>query len=46
MKIIFQYIDKKNYVIFKKKKKRIIYTNYNNWIFLHRFAKEIFFQEI
>ena len=45
MEIIFQYIDKKNYVIFKKKK-RIIYTNYNNWIFLHRFAKEIFFQEI
>ena len=45
MKIIFQYIDKKNYVIFKKKK-RIIYTNYNNWIFLHSFAKEIFFQEI
>ena len=45
MKIIFQYIDKKNYVIFKKKK-RIIYTNYNNWIFLHRFAKEMFFQEI
>ena len=31
---------------FKKKKKRIIYTNYNNWIFLHRFVKEIFFQEI
>ena len=46
MKIIFQYIDKKNYVIFKKKRKRIIYTNYNNWIFLHIFAKEIFFQEI
>ena len=47
MKIIFQYIDKKTYVMFKKKKKkRIIYTNYNNWIFLHRFAKEIFFQEI
>ena len=45
MKIIFQYIDKKNYSILKKKK-RIIYTNYNNWIFLHRFAKEIFFQEI
>ena len=49
MEIIFQYLDKikqeKNYVIFKKKK-RIIYTNYNNWIFLHRFAKEIFFQEI
>ena len=48
MKIIFQYIDKKkqkkNYVIFKKKL-RIIY-NYNNWIFMHRFAKEIFFQEI
>ena len=31
---------------FKKKKKRIIYTNYNNWIFMHRFAQEIFFQEI
>ena len=30
----------------KKKKKRIIYTNYNNWIFLHRFVKEIFIQEI
>ena len=46
MKIIFQYIDKKkNYVIFKKKK-RLIYTNYNNWIFLHRFSNEIFFQEI
>ena len=49
MKIIFQYIDKKNkkknYVIFFKKK-TIIYTNYNNWIFMHRFAKEIFFQEI
>ena len=28
------------------KKKRIIYTNYNNWIFMHRFAKKIFFQEI
>ena len=25
MKIIFQYIDKKNYVIFKKKKKNNIY---------------------
>ena len=51
MEIIFQYLDKekqtKNYVIFlKKKEKRIIYTNYNNWIFQHRFAKEIFFQEI
>ena len=30
----------------KKKKKRIIYTNYNNWIFMYKFAKEIFFQEI
>ena len=50
MKIIFQYIDKKknneNYVIFLKKEKRIIYTNYNYWIFIHRFAKEIIFQEI
>ena len=50
MKIIFQYIDKikqnKNYVIFLKKEKRIIHTNYNNWIFIHRFAEEIFFQEI
>ena len=46
MVIIFQYLDKKKlyYIFFKKK--RIIYTNYNNWIFLHRFAKEIFFQEI
>ena len=43
MEIIFQYIEKKNYVTFKKIKKN---TNYNNWIFLHRFAKEIFFQEI
>ena len=49
MKIIFQYIDKKT----KKKLCYIlkniyiyIYTNYNNWIFMHRFAKEIFFQEI
>ena len=47
MEIIFQYLDKKQiYVIFFLKKKGIIYTNYNNWIFLHRFAKEIFFQEI
>ena len=49
MEIIFQYLDKnqkKNlcYIFFKKK--GIIYTNCNNWIFLHRFAKEIFFQEI
>ena len=29
----------------KKEKKRIIYTNYNNWIFLHIFVKEIFIQE-
>ena len=47
MEIIFQYLDKKQketnlcYIFFKKK--GIIYTNYNNWIFLHRFAKEIFF---
>ena len=27
-------------------KKGIIYTKYNNWIFLHRFVKETFFQEI
>ena len=50
MEIIFQYLDKKQknqiFVIFFLKKKGIIYTNYNNWIFLHRFAKEIFFQEI
>ena len=50
MEIIFQYLDKnqkkKIYVIFFFKKEGIIYTNYNNWIFLHRFAKEIFFQEI
>ena len=50
MEIIFQYLDKKHpkknlfYIFFLKK--GIIYTNYNNWIFLHRFAKEIFFQEI
>ena len=31
---------------FLKKKKKIIYTNYNKWIFLHRFVKETFFQEI
>ena len=46
MKIIFQYIDKKNKkktMLYLKRKKRIIYTNYNNWIFMHRFAKEIFF---
>ena len=50
MEIIFQYLDKnqkKNlFDIFFKKKEGIIYTNYNNWIYLHRFAKEIFFQEI
>ena len=50
MKIIFQYIDKKpqkkSMLYFFKKKEGIIYTNYNNWIFLHRYAKEIFFQEI
>ena len=49
MEIIFQYLDKnqkkKIYVIFLKKK-GIIYTNYKNWIFMHRFAKEIFYQEI
>ena len=50
MEIIVQYLDKnknktKNYVFFILKK-GIIYTNYNNWIFLHRFAKEIFIQEI
>ena len=50
MEIIFQYLDKKQnknklcYIF--KKKERIIYTNYNNWIFMHKFAKEIFFQEI
>ena len=27
-------------------KKGIIYTNYNNWIFLYRFVKETFCQEI
>ena len=49
MEIIFQYLDKKKkkiYVIFFFKKEGIIYTNYNNWIFLDRYAKEIFFQEI
>ena len=30
----------------KKKKKKISYRNYNNWNFVHRFAKEIFIQEI
>ena len=47
MEIIFQYLDKnpkkKIYVIFFFKTKGIIYKNYNNWIFMHRFAKEIFF---
>ena len=33
-------------MLYLKKKKRIIYTNYNNWIFLHRFVKETFIQEI
>ena len=49
MKIIFQYIDKKKQkktMLYFKKNKGIIYTNYNNWIFMHRFAREIFFQEI
>ena len=50
MEIIFQYLDfKKNktkYIIFKKKKKGIIYRNYKNWIFLYRFPKEIFFGKI
>ena len=50
MEIIFQYLDKeqkkKNLCYIFLKKEGIIYTNYNNWIFLHRFAKEIFFQEI
>ena len=50
MEIIFQYLDKnpkkKIYITFFLKKEEIIYTNYNNWIFLHRYAKEIFFQEI
>ena len=27
-------------------KKKVAYTNYNNWIFLHRFVKKIFIQEI
>ena len=49
MEIIFQYLDKnqkkKIYVIFFKKKEGIIYRNYNNWIFLHRYAKEIFFRK-
>ena len=50
MEIIFQYLDKnqkkkKIYVIFFLKK-GIIYRKYNNWIFMHRFAKEIFFQEV
>ena len=50
MEIVFQYLDKnqknKIYGIFFLKKEGIIYTNYNNWIFLHRYAKQIFFQEI
>ena len=43
MEIIFQYLDKKTKktMLYLKKKKRIIYTNYNNWIFMHRFTKEI-----
>ena len=45
MEIIFQYLEKKLLYFFLKKK-GIIYRNYNNWIFLHRFAKEIFFQGI
>ena len=36
----------KNHIYILKKEKIIIYTNYKNWIFLHRFVKEIFFQEI
>ena len=52
MEIIFQYLDKNQkkkksmLYFFKKKKKGRIYTNYNNCVFLHRYAKEIFFQEI
>ena len=50
MEIVFQYLDKnqkKKYMLyFFKKKEGIIYTNYNNWIFMHRYAKQIFFQEI
>ena len=45
MEIIFEYLEKKTNLYFLKKKGNI-YRNYNNWIFLHRFAKEIFFQEI
>ena len=49
MEIIFLYLDKnqkkKSMLYFFLRKKGIIYTIYNNWIFLHRFAKEIFFQE-
>ena len=50
MEIIFQYLDKnKNkkkpkYIIFKKKRDNIY--KLQQLIFLHRFAKEIFFQEI
>ena len=32
--------------LFLLKKRIIAYTKYNNWIFLHIFVKEIFFQEI
>ena len=47
MEINFQYLDKKKQnKIYFLKKKGIIYRKCNNWIFLHRFAKEIFFQEI
>ena len=45
MEIIFQYLDKKKNkksMLYFFLKKGIIYTNYKNWIFLHRFAKEIF----
>ena len=49
MKIIFQYLDKKKQkkpMLYLKKKQLIIYTNYNNLILMHRFAKQILFQEI
>ena len=35
-----------NKVCFIKKTKKVACTNYNNWIYLHRFVKRIFIQEI
>ena len=44
---MFRFLKKLNKLCFITKKKEIIaYTNYNNLIFLHRFVKEIFIDEI